>query len=74
MFEIIIDTCVLVFALKSQLGASFKILSLLISNLFRIHLSTALVLEYEGVLIRQELNLNLTIDDIDKLLDILCLL
>ncbi|HMS42784.1 MAG TPA: PIN domain-containing protein [Pyrinomonadaceae bacterium] len=74
MFEIIIDTCVLVFALKSQLGASFKILSLLISNLFRIHLSTALVLEYEDVLIRQELNLNLTIDDIDKLLDILCLL
>jgi putative PIN family toxin of toxin-antitoxin system len=74
MFEIIIDTCVLVSALKSQFGASFKILSLLRSNLFRIHLSTALVLEYEDVLKRPELNLNLTTNEIDKLLDILCLL
>ncbi len=74
MFEIIIDTCVLVSALKSQLGASFRILSLLKSKKFRIHLSTALVLEYEDVLKRPELNLNLTTRDIDKLLDILCLL
>jgi putative PIN family toxin of toxin-antitoxin system len=74
MFEIIIDTCVLVAALKSQIGASFKILSLLRSNKFRIHLSTALVLEYEDVLKRPELNLSLTLQDIDKLLDILCLI
>lgn len=74
MFEIILDTCVLVSALKSQLGAAFKILSLLRSNKFRIHLSTALVLEYEDVLKRPELKINLTTQDIDKLLDILCLL
>lgn len=74
MFKIIIDTCVLVSALKSQFGASFKILSLLKSDLFKIHLSTALVLEYEDVLKRPALKLNLTTDEIDKLLDILCLI
>lgn len=74
MFEVVLDTCVLVSALKSQIGASFKILTLLRSNKFRIHLSTALVLEYEDVLKRPELNLNLTLQEIDKLLDILCLL
>ena len=73
MFEIVIDTCVLVSALKSQLGASFKILALLRSGKFKIHLSTALVLEYEDVLKRPELNLTLSVQDIEKLLDILCL-
>ena len=74
MYEIVIDTCVLVSAFKSKLGASFKILSLLKSGKFKIHLSTALVLEYEDVLKRTDLNLNLTIQDIDKFIDILCLL
>jgi putative PIN family toxin of toxin-antitoxin system len=74
MFEIVIDTCVLVSALKSKLGASFKILSLLQSGKFKIHLSTALVLEYEDVLKRPELGLSFTIQEIDKLLDVLCLI
>lgn len=74
MFEVIIDTCVLVSALKSRIGASFKILSVLRSGNFRIHLSTALVLEYEDVLKRPELNLNLTMQEIDKFLNVLCLL
>ena len=74
MFNIIIDTCVLVSALKSNLGASFKILSLLQSSKFKIHLSTALVLEYEDVLKRPELGLNFTIKEIDSLLDVLCLI
>lgn len=72
MFEIIIDTCVIVAALKSKFGASFKVLSLLRSGKFRIHLSTALVLEYEDVLKRPELKLDFTLQDIDKLLDIIC--
>jgi putative PIN family toxin of toxin-antitoxin system len=72
MLEVVRVTSVLVSALKSQLGTSFKILSLL--EKFRIHLSTALVLEYEEVLKSPELKLNLTLQDIDKLLDILCLL
>lgn len=74
MWEIIIDTCVLVSALKSRFGASFKLLSLLQSGKFRIHLSTALVLEYEDVLKRPSVNLSLQTRDIDKLLDILCLI
>lgn len=74
MFNVVIDTCVLVSALKSKFGASFKVLSLVRRAKFKIHLSTALVLEYEDVLKRPELKLNLTIADIDKLLDIICLL
>jgi putative PIN family toxin of toxin-antitoxin system len=72
--QIVIDTCVLVSALKSKQGASYKILSLINANKFSFHISTALVLEYEDVLKRLRLKLNLTTLDIDKLLDILCLL
>lgn len=73
IWQIVIDTNVLVAALKSKLGASFKILSLLKSDRYKIHLSVPMVLEYESVLSRKELNLNLTAEEIGKLLDIICL-
>jgi putative PIN family toxin of toxin-antitoxin system len=62
------------FLLLNQHGASYKILSLIKGNSFSFHLSTALVLEYEDVLKRPQLGLNLTEFEVDKLLDILCLL
>lgn len=74
IWQIVIDTNVLVAALKSKRGASFKILSLLKSGKFKIHLSVPMVLEYEEVLRRKELNLNLTDKEIENLLDIICLL
>jgi putative PIN family toxin of toxin-antitoxin system len=74
MLQIVIDTCVLVSALKSRQGASYKILSLINTNKFSFHLSTALVLEYEDVLKRPELKVSLSAFEIDKLLNILCLL
>ena len=74
IWQIVIDTNVLVAALKSKRGASFKILSLLKSGKFRIHLSVPMVLEYEEVLSRSELNLNLTEKEIERLLNIICLL
>ena len=74
MIRIVIDTCVLVSAIKSNQGASFKLLSLLPKKIFTYHISTALVLEYEDVLKRPKLNLSLTSFEVDKLLDILCLL
>jgi predicted nucleic acid-binding protein len=55
-----IDTNVLVSALMSRRGASFKILSLLPTGLFTFHLSVPLVCEYESVLKRSELNLTWT--------------
>lgn len=73
IWQIVIDTNILVAALKSKRGASFKILSLLKSGKYKIHLSVPMVLEYEAVLSRKKLNLNLTKKEIENLLDIICL-
>ncbi|MFN0111703.1 MAG: putative toxin-antitoxin system toxin component, PIN family [Blastocatellia bacterium] len=70
----VIDTNVLVSALMSKRGASYKILSFLPTGKFEFHLSVPLVCEYEAVLKRSELKLTWTIDEIDELLDIICLL
>ena len=70
----VIDTNVLVSALMSKRGASYKILSLLPTGKFEFHLSVSLICEYESVLKRSELNLTWTVDEIDELLDIICLL
>lgn len=70
----VIDTNILVSALRSNRGASYKILSLMPSGKFEFHLSVPLVCEYESVLKRSELSLTWTMDEIDELLDIICLL
>ena len=66
------DTCVLISALRSKRGASFKILSLLDSQKFEINLSIALVLEYETVAKRNAQKLGLTEADIEALIDYMC--
>ncbi len=68
--KIIIDTNVLVAALKSRRGASFKLLSLVDSGLFEVHLSVPLAFEYEDVLNRD--NLGISADDADTVLDFIC--
>ena len=70
--QIIIDTNVLLSAVRSQLGASFRLLSLIEDSRFEINLSVALALEYEDVLKRPALNPNLTIQEVDDVLDFLC--
>jgi len=72
MRRVVIDTNVLVSALRSNLGASFKLISLLDQNLFQIHVSVPLVFEYESVLKREKHRLGLTLADIDDFLDYLC--
>ncbi len=74
IWQIIVDTNVLVSALRSNQGASFKLLSLLKSGKFNFHLSVALVCEYEDVLKREGIGINLSREEVDRLLDILCLL
>ena len=72
VFQIIIDTNVLLSAVRSQFGASFRLLSLVKDSRFEINLSVALVLEYEDVMKRPALNPNLTAQEIDDILDFLC--
>lgn len=70
--EIVLDTNILVSGLRSRLGASFRLLSLVGSEKFEINLSVPLVLEYEDVLTRQQQELGLTRSEIDDFLDYLC--
>lgn len=67
------DTNVLVSALRSRLGASFRLLSLIDSGKFSLCVSVPLVLEYEAATKRQAKTIGLTYTDIDNILDYLCL-
>jgi len=71
--QVVLDTNVLVAGLRSQRGASFRLLSLVgADRRFEINLSVPLVLEYESALKRPETVPELTNDDIDSVLDYLC--
>jgi putative PIN family toxin of toxin-antitoxin system len=72
MMQLVLDTNILIAALRSRRGASAKLLSLLGSGLFEMHLSVPLVLEYEEVLTRQRAELGLTQDEVSDLVDSLC--
>ncbi|CBN57890.1 MULTISPECIES: PIN domain-containing protein [Kamptonema] len=52
MPEIVIDTNVSVAGLRSSRGSAFRLLQLIGTGIFDIHLSVPLVLEYEEVLLR----------------------
>ena len=70
--DIVLDTNVIVAALRSKRGASNKLLSLVGSQKFEIHDSVALILEYEDVLQRQRTELGLLQDDVADFIDSLC--
>lgn len=69
---IVIDTNVLVSALRSRRGASYRLLSLVGDRLFDVVASFPLVVEYEAVAKRQSRQLGLTHAEIDDILDYLC--
>ncbi len=54
MDNIVIDTNVLVSALRSDMGASYYLISILPSQKFKISLSVPLYIEYQDVLTRKE--------------------
>ena len=72
--RVVLDTNVLIAAVRSRLGASFRLLSLLGESQpsYGIVLSVPLVLEYEAVLYRHQRVAGLTRQDIRDLLDYLC--
>jgi len=71
-YKIVIDTNVLISALRSQYGASYKLLMLAGSKKFQIALSVPLALEYEEVAVRLIEETDLTVSDIDDIIDYLC--
>ena len=69
---VVLDTNVLYAGLWSRVGASFRVLELVLDERVRPALSVPLVLEYEMVLKREAEALDLAPRDIDALLDHLC--
>ena len=67
--NVVLDTNVIVTALRSKRGASAKLLPLVGTQRFRTHVSVPLVLEYEDVLLRQRVSLGLTPDDVADFVD-----
>ncbi len=70
--QIVLDTNVLIAAQRSKRGASSRLVSLLGTGRFDTHISVALALEYEDVLLRYRVELGLTADDVGGLVDSLC--
>ena len=67
----VLDTNVLVSALRSRRGASFELLRLVADGRWRLHLSTALLLEYEEVARREAQNFWLRPERIEDVLEFL---
>ena len=67
--DVVIDTNVLVAALRSDKGASYKLLSLLPGGQYTPNISVPLFFEYEAVLKRKDMVPELNAADIDAILD-----
>jgi putative PIN family toxin of toxin-antitoxin system len=70
--DIVIDTNVVIAALRSQNGASYKLLSLVGTEKFEIHDSVALILEYEDVIQRHRTAVGLSQEDVSVFIDSMC--
>lgn len=72
MQNVVLDTNVLYSAMRSQGGASFKLLSLLGDGAYEISVSVPLVVEYEDALMRLVGSGKLRKIDIEAVLDFIC--
>ncbi len=70
--EIVLDTNVLIAALRSRRGASYRLLRLIDSGRFFVNLSVPLLLQYEEVGRRILDATPLSVDDFNAILDYLC--
>ena len=70
--RVVLDSSVLVAALRSRQGASFRLLELLRHGQFEIAVSVPLVLEYETALVRHAVELGLSREAAISVVDFLC--
>jgi putative PIN family toxin of toxin-antitoxin system len=70
--HIVIDTNVMVAGLRSRRGSAFRLLTLVGTGQFDIHLSVPLVLEYEEVLLRELPHLQVSRTVVEDVLDFHC--
>ena len=72
MYQIVIDTNVLVSALLSNRGASHRLLRMVGDRRWQLNLSVPLVLEYEQTLKRVCTGSSLTDSDVDSIICFFC--
>jgi putative PIN family toxin of toxin-antitoxin system len=72
MYQVVLDTNVLVAALRSKSGASHRVLELLGDSHWRPNVTVAVVLEYEAVLKRDCREFGLTDEDVEDVVDAIC--
>ncbi len=72
VYQLVIDTNVVVSALRSSKGASYRLFSILDDSRWRINLSVGLVLEYEAVLKRQQKAIALSAMEIEQTIEDIC--
>jgi putative PIN family toxin of toxin-antitoxin system len=72
VIEVVLDTNVLVAAVRSNIGASYRLLQTLEQQRWQPVISPALAFEYEAVLKRGLAEKGLTLQDIDDFLEYLC--
>jgi len=70
--RVVLDTNVLVSAIRSRNGASFQVLSRVGAGVFDVAVSVPLVFEYEDALLRHADASGLTSSDIQDLVDYVC--
>ena len=70
--RVILDSNVLVAALRSRRGASFRLLELLRAGAFETAVSVPLALEYEAVLTRHAVSLGIRRSEVITVVDYLC--
>jgi predicted nucleic acid-binding protein len=59
-YQLVLDTNVLLIALRSNRGASYKLLTILNDRRWQLNVSTTLVFEYEEILKREKEHLRLS--------------
>jgi len=70
--HLVVDTSVIVAALRSKRGASNKVLALIALGSLSMSLSVAALLEYEDVLLRKDKIPGFSISDLQRFLDDIC--
>ncbi|WP_199316910.1 putative toxin-antitoxin system toxin component, PIN family [Chroococcidiopsis sp. FACHB-1243] len=70
--QVVLDTNVIVAGLRSRRGSAFRLLMLVGTGKFDIHLSVPLVLEYREVLLRELSNLYISAIDVENFIEYHC--
>ena len=72
MYQIVIDTSVLIAALRSKRGASYQLFEMAGDARWQLNMSVALALEYEAIGKREANKLGIPESAIDDIVDMLC--